>query len=79
VNSICSGLTYEDVNEHHVVLRGERHIQRLVLKERNAQNKLRNVYIKESGQQGVRSRRARRVYYTTSLEHETQLESGGRA
>ena len=79
MNSICSGLTYEDVNEHHVVLRGERHIQRLVLKERNAQNKLRNVYIKESGQQGVRSRRARRVYYTTSLEHETQLESGGRA
>jgi len=26
----------------------------------------------------VRSRRARRVYYTTSHEHETEIESGGR-
>jgi len=25
----------------------------------------------------VRSRRARRVYHTTSLEHETEIESGG--
>ena len=25
----------------------------------------------------VRSRRARRVYYTTSLEHETEIESCG--
>jgi len=25
----------------------------------------------------VRSRRARRVYYTTSLVHETDIESGG--
>jgi len=25
----------------------------------------------------MRSRRARRVYYTTSLEYETEIESGG--
>ena len=25
----------------------------------------------------VRSRRARRVYYTTSLKHETEIETGG--
>jgi len=31
------GLTYEDVHEHHVVLRGERHIQRLVLKKKSKQ------------------------------------------
>jgi len=31
------------------------------------------VYIKESKKLGVRSRRARRVYYTTSLEYETEI------
>jgi len=34
---------------------------------------LSDVFIKESGG----SRRARRAYYTTNLEHETEIESGG--